>query len=271
MTIKEFSRLCGCNPKTLRYYDQIGLLKPVRVDKFSGYRYYNGKQALTFVKIKNLQSAGFSIEEIKGLIDKGNADICAAFEEKIKQQEQRLEKIKEIHKSYQAEMNRMDEKIREIRDHIEQAMAAYDPAEEFGIDGESYAEIQKAVAGFFEGVADGQNGGDIEFHDDGDDDYDDEEVYLDFLNNPEYEIVYENHGWQHIKDISNRLNENFGYTEEVILVRTINDSAGTAYAVTLLGGLLADKQLEQKRNLSCNITKSDDGQNHVWILKRTQN
>ena len=29
MTIKEFSRLCGCNPQTLRYYDHVDLLKPV--------------------------------------------------------------------------------------------------------------------------------------------------------------------------------------------------------------------------------------------------
>ena len=111
MTIKDFAHLCGCNPKTLRYYDQIDLLKPVRVDKFSGYRYYDEKQALTFVKIKNLQSAGFSIEEIKCLIDKGNAEICRAFDEKIGEQEARLQKIKEIQKSYQAEMDKMKKKI----------------------------------------------------------------------------------------------------------------------------------------------------------------
>lgn len=32
MTIKEFARLCGCNPQTLRYYDHVDLLKPVKVD-----------------------------------------------------------------------------------------------------------------------------------------------------------------------------------------------------------------------------------------------
>ena len=30
MTIKEFSRLCGCNPQTLRYYDHVDLLKRLR-------------------------------------------------------------------------------------------------------------------------------------------------------------------------------------------------------------------------------------------------
>lgn len=65
MTIKEFSRLCDCNPQTLRYYDHVDLLKPVKVDSWTGYRYYDEDQALQFVKIKNLQRAGFSIDEIR--------------------------------------------------------------------------------------------------------------------------------------------------------------------------------------------------------------
>lgn len=65
MTIKEFSKLCGCNPQTLRYYDRENLLKPVKVDEWSGYRFYEEEQAITFVKIKNLQKARFSIEEIR--------------------------------------------------------------------------------------------------------------------------------------------------------------------------------------------------------------
>ena len=67
MTIKEFARLCGCNPQSLRYYDHVNLLKPVKVDQWSGYRFYEEEQALAFVKIKNLQKAGFTIEEIKEL------------------------------------------------------------------------------------------------------------------------------------------------------------------------------------------------------------
>ena len=95
MTIKEFAKLCGCNPQTLRYYDQENLLKPVKVDEWSGYRYYDEEQALAFVKIKNLQKAGFKIDEIKALLDKDNRAIYEAFESKIKEEEQRLQEIKE--------------------------------------------------------------------------------------------------------------------------------------------------------------------------------
>ena len=67
ITIQGFARLCGCNTQTLRYYDRIGLLTPAKVDQWTGYRYYEEEQAMMFVKIKNLQQADFSIEEIKGL------------------------------------------------------------------------------------------------------------------------------------------------------------------------------------------------------------
>lgn len=79
MTIKEFSRLCGCNPQTLRYYDYVDLLKPIRVDSWTGYRYYREEQALLYVKIKNLQTAGFSIDEIKGLLSADNDTAGSTF------------------------------------------------------------------------------------------------------------------------------------------------------------------------------------------------
>ena len=92
MTIRQFAALCDCNPQTLRYYDHVDLLKPVQVDPWSGYRYYDEDQALTFVKIKILQAAGFSIEEIRELLDKDNLTIARAFDEKIAEQEAKLQK-----------------------------------------------------------------------------------------------------------------------------------------------------------------------------------
>ena len=86
ITIQGFARLCGCNAQTLRYYDRIGLLTPAKVDEWTGYRYYEEEQALLFVKIKNLQQADFSIEEIRMLLP-GNDDLlAAAFERKIEEQ-----------------------------------------------------------------------------------------------------------------------------------------------------------------------------------------
>jgi len=66
--IGEFSILCETTLKTLRHYDEKGILKPCKVDEFSGYRFYSEEQVILFRKIKNLQTSGFSLEEIKQII-----------------------------------------------------------------------------------------------------------------------------------------------------------------------------------------------------------
>ena len=43
-TVGEFSRICQVSIKTLHHYDRIGLLAPLKVDPFSGYRYYGQQQ-----------------------------------------------------------------------------------------------------------------------------------------------------------------------------------------------------------------------------------
>jgi len=42
--IGDFSKLSRVSIKTLRHYDEMGLLKPVEVDRFTGYRYYEFDQ-----------------------------------------------------------------------------------------------------------------------------------------------------------------------------------------------------------------------------------
>ena len=107
ITIQGFARLCGCNTQTLRYYDRIGLLAPAKVDQWTGYRYYEEDQAMMFVKIKNLQQADFSIEEIKGLLGEDDSFLMEALERKITEQEQKLEQIRKIQRSYLEETMNM--------------------------------------------------------------------------------------------------------------------------------------------------------------------
>ena len=153
MTIKEFAHICGCNPQTLRYYDQIDLLKPVKVDRWSGYRYYDEEQAYVFVKIKNLQKAGFTIDEIRGLLDKDNLAICRAFDEKIAKEEKRLQEIKDIRQSYQTEMNNIKNKIDAVRKKITEEMQAYNQTSEFGLLADKYEELIDNVNRYLDNVA----------------------------------------------------------------------------------------------------------------------
>lgn len=63
--IGEFSTLTGASVKTLRYYDEINLLKPSNVDKFTNYRYYTEDELQQFKRIEYLKRLGFTLEEIK--------------------------------------------------------------------------------------------------------------------------------------------------------------------------------------------------------------
>ena len=133
MSIKEFASLCGCNTQTLRYYDKIALLKPVKVDQWSGYRYYVKSQAIDFVKIKNLQAAGFTIDEIKVLLTMTDQQVYEAFDRKIAEQAQKLERIKEIQQSYLTEKNNMEKLVQNLSDYILHAVSNYEILREFGL------------------------------------------------------------------------------------------------------------------------------------------
>ncbi len=66
--IGDFSRISQTPVSTLRYYDEVGLLKPVEVDHFTGYRYYMFDQLARLHRILALKDLGFSLEEIARLL-----------------------------------------------------------------------------------------------------------------------------------------------------------------------------------------------------------
>lgn len=67
--IGEFSRIARVSARLLRYYDELGLLKPGVVDSASGYRYYTSAQLLRLNRILVLRDLGLSLEQIGGVID----------------------------------------------------------------------------------------------------------------------------------------------------------------------------------------------------------
>lgn len=62
--IGEFSRLGQVTVETLRHYDAVGILKPEKVDAFTGYRYYSATQLRALNRILALKELGFSLEQI---------------------------------------------------------------------------------------------------------------------------------------------------------------------------------------------------------------
>lgn len=69
--IGEFSRLSRITVKTLRHYDDEGLLKPATVDRFTGYRYYSAGQLPDLYQILSLKDLGLSLEQIRTLLGQG--------------------------------------------------------------------------------------------------------------------------------------------------------------------------------------------------------
>jgi len=69
LKIGDFSRLSQVSVKTLRYYDEVGLLKPTQVDQVSGYRYYSVAQLRQLHRILALRDLGFSLEQIAHVLD----------------------------------------------------------------------------------------------------------------------------------------------------------------------------------------------------------
>ncbi|MEO2680098.1 MerR family transcriptional regulator, partial [Clostridium butyricum] len=91
--IGEFSNLSGLSINTLHHYNEIGILKPEKVDDFTGYRYYSAMQLANVNKILALKDAGFSLSEIASILQSTPSidSIISMLEDKAEILEQALE------------------------------------------------------------------------------------------------------------------------------------------------------------------------------------
>lgn len=77
--IGEMSKMSGVSVRTLRYYDQIKLLKPSRINE-SGYRVYSSKEVDTLQQILFYREIGLCLEDIKKIIFDSKIDINKSLE-----------------------------------------------------------------------------------------------------------------------------------------------------------------------------------------------
>lgn len=71
LKIGEFSKLNMVTIKTLRHYEEIGLISPFEIDKWTGYRYYTVDQLSKMNLIIYLKGLGFSLEEVRDIFEDG--------------------------------------------------------------------------------------------------------------------------------------------------------------------------------------------------------
>jgi len=97
--IGEFADLCGVKKDTLLHYDQIGILKPEKLEE-NGYRYYSVRQLYTFDIISALKRLGMSLKEIKSYMDERSPDAFLSLllqQQKLLAQEQKhLETVNQL-------------------------------------------------------------------------------------------------------------------------------------------------------------------------------
>ncbi len=92
--IGEFSKMSKTTIKTLRYYDEIGLLEPEKVNYLTGYRFYTTQQLIKLHHIQAFRQIGFSINEIKlilvgenkkNILEKRKSELKAELERNTEQ------------------------------------------------------------------------------------------------------------------------------------------------------------------------------------------
>lgn len=117
--IGDFARLCQISIVTLRHYDELGLLKPISIDSFTGYRYYSADQLPRINRILALKDLGFSLNQIDAVLkgDLSLEQLRGMLKMKQAEAEQRL--IEE-----QGRLFRIAARLKQIE--LEDSMPNYD-------------------------------------------------------------------------------------------------------------------------------------------------
>ncbi len=113
LSIGEFSKVTGLTIKTLRLYDEKGLLRPAAVGDESGYRYYDGANVERARVIKELRELDFSLADIGQILEAGSdeGDIVAFLEKQKAVIAQKLERFAEIHRALESVVRKEREAI----------------------------------------------------------------------------------------------------------------------------------------------------------------
>ncbi len=106
LKIGELAHLSGLSVKTIRYYEDIGLLAPTVERSSSGYRLFQSQVLNRLAFIKRAQSLGLSLQEIKPLLalhDRGELP-CPEVKEQLQKKISAIASVMEALKTQQAEL-----------------------------------------------------------------------------------------------------------------------------------------------------------------------
>lgn len=82
-TVHQLAKLAGVTPRTLRYYDRVGLLSPSHHGK-NGYRYYGEKEMIRLQQILFFRELEFPLEDIKRMLNRPDFNVIDALRDQKK-------------------------------------------------------------------------------------------------------------------------------------------------------------------------------------------
>ena len=101
--IGDFANIVNISVRTLRYYDEIGLLKPEIVDRYTNYRYYTEDNVVEAQFITLLKGVGFTLQEIidyKNFLNDYDDNDDGTNQFLLKKQEQISKQMEELQEKY---------------------------------------------------------------------------------------------------------------------------------------------------------------------------
>lgn len=108
-SIREVSEICCIPSKTLRYYDEIGLVVPEFRNESSRYRYYGKEQIITLCIIRKLRKLGFDLKSIQSVISDNSAGVLADHvRDRIGALEEELRCLQRSYHSLQSLLSRLE-------------------------------------------------------------------------------------------------------------------------------------------------------------------
>ena len=160
--IGRFSRMTRLSVKALRHYDELGLLAPAVVDRFSSYRYYTYSQANRAEAIRLLRGLDMPLDRIRELLESEDPDISVKLlEEHRGELEDRLERHRRMLTFIERLIQRKERvmpyevQIKElaaqhaavVRRHTTAATIGQEISQGFGLLGEAIGRAQVPIAG----------------------------------------------------------------------------------------------------------------------------
>lgn len=122
MRIGELAQKAGVTPRTIRYYEDLGLLGPSEREG-KGFRYYTEVELARLRKIDALKGLGLSLEEIRSIIDlffeeptmlRGKQKLLEILQNHLKETDEKIEALAQFRSDLQANIARIEQYIEEV-------------------------------------------------------------------------------------------------------------------------------------------------------------